>query len=73
MGQFLPSPINVPLEEQLKALEVDELLDIWEESHQLDRLLSEENKPTAPSLEYERLIIQELQLRSCRRQPGSHP
>jgi hypothetical protein len=70
MAQFYPTLANIPLEEQLKSLEDDELLDIWEESHQLDKLLERENRNSAPSMEYERLIVQELQLRSCKRTAG---
>jgi hypothetical protein len=72
MAQFYPALANIPLEEQLKSLEDDELLDIWEESHQLDKLLERENRNSSPSLEYERLIVQELQLRNCKRTVG-HP
>jgi hypothetical protein len=72
MAQFYPALANIPLEEQLKSLEDDELLDIWEESHELDKLLERENRSSSPSLEYERLIVQELQLRNCKRTVG-HP
>ncbi|MFW6324056.1 MAG: hypothetical protein ACOC0U_03245 [Desulfovibrionales bacterium] len=67
MGQFYPELVNIPLDQQIKVLEDDELLDIWEESHQLDKFLEQENKLSAPSIEYERLIVQELQIRSCKR------
>jgi hypothetical protein len=70
MAHFYPALANIPLEEQLKSLEDDELLDIWEESHQLDKILERENRSTAPSMEYERLIVQELQLRTCKRTIG---
>ncbi|MFP4315867.1 MAG: hypothetical protein ACOC24_02385 [Desulfovibrionales bacterium] len=70
MAQFYPALNNIPLEEQLKTLEDDELLDIWEESHHLDKLLEQENRFNAPSLEYERLIVLELQIRSSKRTIG---
>ena len=49
---------------RLKSLADDELLDIWAETQELERLLREEwdaELELAP--EYERLIVQELQLR----------
>jgi hypothetical protein len=70
MAQFYPALANISLEDQIKSLEDDELLDIWEESHQLDRFLERENRFSAPSMEYERLIVQELQLRNCKRTIG---
>jgi hypothetical protein len=70
MAQFYPALANISLEDQIKSLEDDELLDIWEESHQLDRFLERGNRFSAPSMEYERLIVQELQLRNCKRTIG---
>jgi hypothetical protein len=68
MGQFLPQSINFPLEEQIKTLADDELLDFWEETQFLGKFLEEEMfAHPESSMEYERLIIQELQLRSCQR------
>lgn len=68
MGQFLLANDQFPLEEQIKNLGDDELLDFWEETQFLDRLLEEEKNPVAEhSVEYERVILQELMLRSCRR------
>ena len=68
MAQFLPSSMDFPIEEQIKTLGDDELLDFWEETQYLERFLEEEPAgPAATSFEYERLIVQELQLRSCQR------
>ncbi len=68
MGQFLPDAGQFPLEDQIKNLGDDELLDFWEETQYLERLLEEEeNDDTDHSMEYERVILQELMLRSCRR------
>jgi hypothetical protein len=39
MGSFFPHSENYALEEQLKILEEDELLDFWEESQFLDSYL----------------------------------
>jgi hypothetical protein len=72
MGQYFPESDQYPLEEQVKTLADDELLDFWEEAQLLDRPFSEENTPapTTP-LEYERIILQELMLRSCMRGAGT--
>jgi len=68
MAQFLPSSMQFPIEEQIKTLGDDELLDFWEETQYLERFLEEESSgPAASSPGYERLIVQELQLRSCQR------
>ena len=68
MAQFLPSTMQFPIEEQIKTLGDDELLDFWEETQYLERFLEEESSgPAEASSGYERLIVQELQLRSCRR------
>lgn len=68
MGQFFPDADQFPLEDQIKNLGDDELLDFWEETQYLERMLVEE-EPNEPdhSVEYERVILQELMLRSCRR------
>ena len=67
MARFMNSLHNFPFEDQIKVLEDEELLDVWEESHQLESLFDSEDQPHLPSAEYERLIVQELQIRSCRR------
>ncbi len=68
MGQFMAGQDNYPLEEQIKTLGDEELLDFWEETQYLDRFLEEESGLQDESnLEYERLILKELQLRSCLR------
>ena len=64
MGQFFPPDGDYPLEDQVKTLADDELLDFWEEAQLLDR--------AAPVLlpsraHYERIILQELMLRSYMR------
>ncbi|OEU67506.1 hypothetical protein [Maridesulfovibrio frigidus] len=65
MAQFSPTD-NVTLEDQIKSLANDELLDFWEETQFLAKMLNQENQEEVPySPEYERLILQELQLRSC--------
>lgn len=73
MGQFFPDADQFPLEDQIKNLGDDELLDFWEETQYLERMLVEEENPEVEhSLEYERVILQELMLRSCRRTlPGN--
>lgn len=64
---------NITVEDQIKALANDELLDFWEETQFLAKILAHENQEQIPQTniqynpEYERLILQELQLRSCMR------
>jgi len=74
MGQFAISEDSFTLEEQIKSLGDDELLDFWEETQHLTRLMAAAD-PLGPDEipsdermhpEYERLILQELQVRSSR-------
>ncbi len=64
---------NITVEDQIKSLANDELLDFWEETQFLAKMLGQENQEDTqqPNVqynpEYERLILQELQLRSCMR------
>ena len=68
MAQFFPHFEDFPLEEQIKALDDEELLDFWEETQHLDRFLEDDPEYIPEeSLEYERIILQELRIRSCRR------
>jgi hypothetical protein len=68
MAQFLPNTVNFPLEEQIKTLGDDELLDFWEETQYLEKYFEDDIvSKEESSLEYERLIVKELQLRNCRR------
>jgi len=73
MGQFAISEDSFTLEEQIKSLGDDELLDFWEETQHLTRVMAAsqnipgdlpEDETMHP--EYERLILQELQVRSSR-------
>ncbi len=64
MAQFSPTE-NVTLEDQIKSLANEELLDFWEETQFLAKMLDQDNQDQIPyNPEYERLILQELQLRS---------
>lgn len=68
MGRFFLQTDDYPLQDQIKSLGDEELLDFWEETQYLEKFLGEEIA-TRPeySVEYERLILQELQIRSCLR------
>lgn len=71
MATRAPFPEDQPFDVRLKSLADDELLDIWEETQELERILREEwdtELELAP--EYERLIVQELQLRQSLRVVG---
>ncbi|NDV27994.1 hypothetical protein [Desulfovibrio sp. JC010] len=64
MAQFSPTD-NITLEDQIKSLANEELLDFWEETQFLAKMLEQDNQENIQySPEYERLILQELQLRS---------
>ena len=72
MGQYFPENDQYPLEDQVKTLADDELLDFWEEAQFLDRPFTEEATPAPMNqFEYERIILQELMLRSCMRGAGT--
>jgi len=66
MGQYASFDVNDTLEEQVKNLADEELLDFWQETQQLAKMLDEQ-KPTDVEYnpEYERVILQELKLRKC--------
>jgi hypothetical protein len=71
MGQYFPEEDQCPLEDQVKTLADDELLDFWEEAQFLDKAVTEYPASIPPSqLHYERIILQELLLRSCMRGVG---
>lgn len=68
MAQYIPQSGNFPLEEQIKTLGDDELLDFWEETQFLEKMLGDDfADATPPQQDYERIILQELQFRSCKR------
>ncbi|GAB6057169.1 hypothetical protein [Desulfonatronum parangueonense] len=60
---------QISMDEHVKILGDDELLDFWEESQYLDGFL-QENEIHLPQTmsNCERLILQELQLRFCQRE-----
>ncbi|MDC0335529.1 hypothetical protein OAN24_01345 [Pseudodesulfovibrio sp.] len=66
MGQYASFDAQGSLEEQVKNLADEELLDFWQETQQLAKMLDEQ-KPTDVEYnpEYERVILQELQFRTC--------
>ncbi|MDO9632948.1 MAG: hypothetical protein Q7I92_13705 [Humidesulfovibrio sp.] len=68
MGQFANADEIISLEEQIKSLGDDELLDFWEETQHLLKLLNSGESVSEEQVhpEYERLILQELQVRSGR-------
>ncbi len=71
MDYFNGQLASVPLDEHVKTLEDEELLDFWEESQYMEGILEGQSAmSTWPQGGYERLILQELQLRFCRRSPG---
>ncbi len=63
MARFLPNEDPFTLEDQLKILGTDELLDFWEESQLLDKYLDANEHDGPPSTHYENAILNELRLR----------
>lgn len=63
MARFLPQQDPFTLEDQLKILGNDELLDFWEESQMLDKYLEPAQQDYLPSAQYENAILNELRLR----------
>ncbi len=65
MAQFYINGEEVPVIDHIKSLADDELLDFWEETQFLEKFLEEElSAEPGANIEYERLIVEELQLRS---------
>lgn len=66
MGQYAAFSDQDSLEEQVKSLADEELLDFWEETQQLAKLIDGHEQPEIEyNPEYERVILQELQYRTC--------
>lgn len=63
MARHHPEENSYTLEDQLRALGNDELLDFWEESQLLDKYFDASVYQLPPSKHYEAAILQELQLR----------
>lgn len=74
MARFYLETEHFPLEDQIKGLADDELLDFWEETQFVERALADADDDLPPSghVEYERVILRELMLRTCLRtlEPG---
>lgn len=68
MANIMPFPDDLPLSLQIKSLADEELLDFWEETQFMERFLDDTLQlDRTAHADYERLIVQELQLRSCRK------
>ena len=68
MGQYAIFNDQGSLEEQVKTLANEELLDFWQETQQLAKMLGQEEQTDLEyNPEYERVILQELQYRTCRK------
>ncbi|WP_045221221.1 hypothetical protein [Desulfonatronum thioautotrophicum] len=62
------SAVSVSLDEHVKMLGDEDLMDFWEESQFMEGFFHEHDfSPDVPVQNYERLILQELQLRFCQR------
>ncbi|MBQ9407310.1 MAG: hypothetical protein IJU37_11325 [Desulfovibrio sp.] len=68
MGSCIPFADDEPFSQRVKSLADDELLEIWEETQQLEHILSKAlHADLEISPEYEKAIVEELFLRSGRR------
>ena len=68
LGSFLPFDDDESFAERIKGLQYDELLDVWLETQQIERMLKRDVDPSAElAPEYEAMILDELRLRSTRR------
>jgi len=68
MGQRLPLADDAPFLLRIKALNDNELLDFWAETQHIETLVRNQfDHEVLFAPDYERLILLELQLRSCQR------
>ncbi len=68
MGSCIPFIDEQPFAERVKTMADDELLEIWEETQQLENMLCNAlHTDLALALDYEKVIVEELFLRSSRR------
>lgn len=73
MAYYLRHPDNYPIEEQVKTLEDEELLDFWEESQFLEVYVEDEQKINSKIIKYEEVILKELHIRHYVRSFGAEP
>lgn len=69
MARRVPMADEASFSTQLKSLADEELLDFWAETQQVENIFRKE-KLFGGGQDYERLIVLELQLRSC--SPEAH-
>ena len=68
MGQRLPLSEDIPFLMQIKSLNDTELLDFWAETQQIESIVHTTfDREIMFTPDYERLILLELQLRSCQK------
>ena len=66
MAQFFPYFKDLNLVDQIKSMPDDDLLDFWEETQYLEKYMENGvEHMQSYGLEYERAVLQELQIRSC--------
>lgn len=73
MAYFMRQPDNYPIEEQVKSLEYEELLDFWEESQFLEVYIEDQEKIQTRIIKYEEVILKELHIRSYNMSFGQQP
>ena len=63
MARLMTSDDESDFAENIKTLDDDELLDVWVKTQQMEISMREQYPQAMPALNYEALIIQELQQR----------
>lgn len=73
MGSYIPFFDEQPFAERVKTMADDRLLEIWEETQQLEGMLCNAlDTDLALAPDYEKVIVAELSLRSSRRVRQAH-
>ncbi len=68
MGSYIPFADDQPFALKVKTLADEELLEIWEETQQIEGIIRKElHTDMTLTPEYEQVIVAELSLRSGRR------
>ncbi len=70
MAYFLRQPDSYPIEDQIKYLGDEELLDFWEESQFLEIYIEDEQVFNNKMIKYEEVILKELHIRNYTRSFG---
>lgn len=74
MGSFEPFPDEEPFEDKIRHLPDEDLLEIWEESQQLETMLDMHTPGHEfPAASFEQAIVHELALRATQKLARQQP